>query len=81
MKTGGTGGSVCAFSSNLQDLRPKGLDVEEEKLGDLVDEEMAATAAAVEIAAARIEVRCRNVRSSLCPTPLCEITLEREFLD
>uniref|UniRef100_A0A8C5SIM0 Huntingtin interacting protein 1 n=1 Tax=Laticauda laticaudata TaxID=8630 RepID=A0A8C5SIM0_LATLA len=40
-----------------QDLRPKGLDVEEEKLGDLVDEEMAATAAAVEIAAARIEVR------------------------
>uniref|UniRef100_A0A8C6VAN0 Huntingtin-interacting protein 1-related protein n=1 Tax=Naja naja TaxID=35670 RepID=A0A8C6VAN0_NAJNA len=63
-----------------QDLRPKGLDVEEEKLGDLVDEEMAATAAAVEIAAARIEVRCRNVRFLLCPTPSCKITLEREIL-
>lgn len=67
------------MSFNLQELRPKGLDVEEEKLGDLVDEEMAATAAAVETAAARIEVRCKNVRFSLCPTPSCEITLERVF--
>ncbi|KAG8122882.1 hypothetical protein E2320_018390 [Naja naja] len=46
-----------------QDLRPKGLDVEEEKLGDLVDEEMAATAAAVEIAAARIEEMLNKSRA------------------
>ncbi|XP_070591133.1 huntingtin-interacting protein 1 isoform X2 [Erythrolamprus reginae] len=46
-----------------QDLRPKGLDVEEEKLGDLVDEEMAATAAAVEVAAARIEEMLNKSRA------------------
>ncbi|XP_042298447.1 huntingtin-interacting protein 1 isoform X2 [Sceloporus undulatus] len=38
-----------------EDLRPKGLDVEQERLGDLVDQEMAATAAAIETAATRIE--------------------------
>lgn len=41
----------------LQELRPKGLDVQQEELGDLVDKEMAATAAAIEAAATRIEVR------------------------
>ncbi|KAL7987105.1 hypothetical protein Chor_006024 [Crotalus horridus] len=46
-----------------QELRPKGLDVEEEKLGDLVDEEMAATAAAVETAAARIEEMLNKSRA------------------
>ena len=40
-----------------QELRPRGLDVKQEELGDLVDKEMAATAAAIETAAARIEVR------------------------
>ncbi|XP_044312054.1 huntingtin-interacting protein 1 isoform X2 [Varanus komodoensis] len=38
-----------------EDLRPRGLDIEQEQLGDLVDREMAATAAAIETAAARIE--------------------------
>lgn len=41
-----------------QELRPRGLDVEQEELGDLVDKEMAATSAAIETAAARIEVSC-----------------------
>ncbi|XP_048374832.1 huntingtin-interacting protein 1 [Sphaerodactylus townsendi] len=38
-----------------EELRPKGLDVKQDELGDLVDKEMAATAAAIETAAARIE--------------------------
>uniref|UniRef100_A0ABM5EMZ1 Huntingtin-interacting protein 1 isoform X1 n=1 Tax=Pogona vitticeps TaxID=103695 RepID=A0ABM5EMZ1_9SAUR len=38
-----------------EELLPKGLDVEQEKLGDLVDQEMASTAAAIETAVARIE--------------------------
>uniref|UniRef100_A0A670JMC4 Huntingtin-interacting protein 1-related protein n=1 Tax=Podarcis muralis TaxID=64176 RepID=A0A670JMC4_PODMU len=38
-----------------EDLRPKGLDIKQEELGDLVDKEMAATAAAIEMAASRIE--------------------------
>ncbi|XP_063002588.1 huntingtin-interacting protein 1 [Elgaria multicarinata webbii] len=38
-----------------EDLRPKGLDVEQEALGDLVDKEMAATATAIKTAVARIE--------------------------
>ncbi|XP_077167910.1 huntingtin-interacting protein 1 isoform X2 [Paroedura picta] len=38
-----------------EELRPKGLDVRQDELGDLVDKEMAATAAAIETAAARIE--------------------------
>lgn len=40
-----------------QELRPRGLDIKQEELGDLVDKEMAATAAAIETASARIEVR------------------------
>lgn len=45
-----------------QDLRPRGLDVKQEELGDLVDKEMAATAVAIEIASARIEVRVTRSR-------------------
>uniref|UniRef100_A0A8C0GAN2 I/LWEQ domain-containing protein n=1 Tax=Chelonoidis abingdonii TaxID=106734 RepID=A0A8C0GAN2_CHEAB len=48
-----SGSPLRSFSS--QELRPKGLDVEQEELGDLVDKEMAATSAAVETAVARIE--------------------------
>lgn len=59
---GGTGQRGCAtpglsLLSHPQELRPKGLDVKQEELGDLVDKEMAATAAAIETAAARVEVR------------------------
>ncbi|XP_067393865.1 huntingtin-interacting protein 1 isoform X4 [Emydura macquarii macquarii] len=46
---------LSRISAIAEELRPKGLDVEQEELGDLVDKEMAATSAAVETAAARIE--------------------------
>ncbi|XP_065429040.1 huntingtin-interacting protein 1 isoform X5 [Chrysemys picta bellii] len=57
------GGADCTAVRNClsrisaigEELRPKGLDVEQEALGDLVDKEMAATSAAVEMAVARIE--------------------------
>uniref|UniRef100_A0A671N2D6 I/LWEQ domain-containing protein n=1 Tax=Sinocyclocheilus anshuiensis TaxID=1608454 RepID=A0A671N2D6_9TELE len=39
-----------------QDLRPKGIDVGKEELGDVVDKEMAATSAAIEEAVRRIDV-------------------------
>uniref|UniRef100_A0A7N6BBV2 I/LWEQ domain-containing protein n=1 Tax=Anabas testudineus TaxID=64144 RepID=A0A7N6BBV2_ANATE len=39
-----------------QELRPKGMDVRQEELGDLVDREMAATSAAIEEAVRRIDV-------------------------
>uniref|UniRef100_A0A8C8VLX7 Huntingtin interacting protein 1 n=1 Tax=Pelusios castaneus TaxID=367368 RepID=A0A8C8VLX7_9SAUR len=46
---------LSRVSAIAEELRPRGLDVEQEELGDLVDKEMAATSAAVETAAARIE--------------------------
>uniref|UniRef100_G3NZW0 Huntingtin-interacting protein 1-related protein n=1 Tax=Gasterosteus aculeatus aculeatus TaxID=481459 RepID=G3NZW0_GASAC len=38
-----------------QELRPKGMDVRQDELGDLVDKEMAATSAAIEEAVRRID--------------------------
>ncbi|XP_041053163.1 huntingtin-interacting protein 1 isoform X2 [Carcharodon carcharias] len=38
-----------------EELRPKGRDIKQKELGDLVEQEMAATSAAVEVATARIE--------------------------
>ncbi|XP_052609940.1 huntingtin-interacting protein 1 isoform X2 [Peromyscus californicus insignis] len=38
-----------------EDLLPRGLDIKQEELGDLVDKEMAATSAAIEAATTRIE--------------------------
>ncbi|KFP88068.1 Huntingtin-interacting protein 1, partial [Acanthisitta chloris] len=46
-----------------QELRPRGLDVKQEELGDLVDKEMAATAAAIETASARIEEMLSKARA------------------
>ncbi|XP_038013653.1 huntingtin-interacting protein 1 isoform X2 [Motacilla alba alba] len=46
-----------------EELRPRGLDVKQEELGDLVDKEMAATAAAIEIASARIEEMLSKARA------------------
>lgn len=40
----------------FQELRPKGMDVRQDELGDLVDKEMAATSAAIEEAVRRIDV-------------------------
>uniref|UniRef100_A0AAQ5ZFU7 I/LWEQ domain-containing protein n=1 Tax=Amphiprion ocellaris TaxID=80972 RepID=A0AAQ5ZFU7_AMPOC len=39
-----------------QELRPKGMDIRQDELGDLVDKEMAATSAAIEEAVRRIDV-------------------------
>ncbi|KAM5181342.1 huntingtin-interacting protein 1 [Mantella aurantiaca] len=46
-----------------QELRPPSLDIKEEELGDLVEKEMTATAAAVETAAARIEEMLKKSRT------------------
>uniref|UniRef100_A0A493SV94 Huntingtin-interacting protein 1 n=1 Tax=Anas platyrhynchos platyrhynchos TaxID=8840 RepID=A0A493SV94_ANAPP len=46
-----------------EELRPRGLDVEQEELGDLVDKEMAATSAAIETAATRIEEMLSKARA------------------
>uniref|UniRef100_A0A3Q4BP31 Uncharacterized protein n=1 Tax=Mola mola TaxID=94237 RepID=A0A3Q4BP31_MOLML len=44
-----------------QELRPKGMDVRQDELGDLVDKEMAATSAAIEEAVRRIDVSGVNL--------------------
>ncbi|XP_072286113.1 huntingtin-interacting protein 1 isoform X2 [Pyxicephalus adspersus] len=46
-----------------QELCPPSLDIKEEELGDLVEKEMTATAAAVETAAARIEEMLKKSRT------------------
>uniref|UniRef100_A0A8C5E4E2 Huntingtin interacting protein 1 related n=1 Tax=Gouania willdenowi TaxID=441366 RepID=A0A8C5E4E2_GOUWI len=45
-----------------QDLRPKGRDIGQEELGDLVDKEMAATSAAIEEAVRRIDEMMNQAR-------------------
>lgn len=48
-------------SSHTQELRPKGMDIRQEELGDLVDKEMSATSAAIEEAVRRIDVSADNL--------------------
>ncbi|XP_036382489.1 huntingtin interacting protein 1 related b isoform X2 [Megalops cyprinoides] len=45
-----------------QELRPKGSDIRQEELGDLVDKEMAATSAAIEEAVRRIDEMMNQAR-------------------
>ncbi|XP_029915231.1 huntingtin interacting protein 1 related b isoform X2 [Myripristis murdjan] len=45
-----------------QELRPKGMDVRQEELGDLVDKEMASTSAAIEEAVRRIDEMMNQAR-------------------
>lgn len=52
----------CFLSCRPQELRPKGLDIRQEELGDLVDKEMAATSAAIEEAVRRIDVGAQHLR-------------------
>ncbi|XP_029468918.1 huntingtin-interacting protein 1 isoform X2 [Rhinatrema bivittatum] len=47
--------SLSRIAAIGEELRPKGLDIKQEELGDLVDKEMAATSAAIETAVMRIE--------------------------
>ncbi|XP_026897775.1 huntingtin-interacting protein 1 [Acinonyx jubatus] len=46
---------LSKISTIGEELLPRGLDIKQEELGDLVDKEMAATSAAIETATARIE--------------------------
>uniref|UniRef100_G1MSD2 Huntingtin-interacting protein 1-related protein n=1 Tax=Meleagris gallopavo TaxID=9103 RepID=G1MSD2_MELGA len=55
--------SLRRISTIGEELRPRGLDVKQEELGDLVDKEMAATSAAIETAAARIEEMLSKARA------------------
>ncbi|XP_015221895.2 huntingtin-interacting protein 1-related protein isoform X1 [Lepisosteus oculatus] len=45
-----------------QELRPKGMDIKQEELGDLVDKEMAATSTAIEEAVRRIDEMMNQAR-------------------
>lgn len=45
----------------IQELRPKGMDIRQDELGDLVDKEMASTSAAIEEAVRRIDVSGVNI--------------------
>uniref|UniRef100_A0A3B5BIX3 Huntingtin interacting protein 1 related n=1 Tax=Stegastes partitus TaxID=144197 RepID=A0A3B5BIX3_9TELE len=52
-----------------QELRPKGMDIRQDELGDLVDKEMAATSAAIEEAVRRIDVSDEQLR--FCCSTCC----------
>nr|XP_043887661.1 huntingtin-interacting protein 1 isoform X1 [Solea senegalensis] len=52
-----------AIHATAEKLRPRGLELQQGELGDLVEQEMAATSAAVESAAARIEEMLNKSRA------------------
>uniref|UniRef100_A0AAQ4QDG6 Huntingtin-interacting protein 1-related protein n=1 Tax=Gasterosteus aculeatus aculeatus TaxID=481459 RepID=A0AAQ4QDG6_GASAC len=52
-----------AILATAEKLRPRGLELQQGELGDLVEQEMASTSAAVESAAARIEEMLNNSRA------------------
>uniref|UniRef100_A0A673L578 I/LWEQ domain-containing protein n=1 Tax=Sinocyclocheilus rhinocerous TaxID=307959 RepID=A0A673L578_9TELE len=58
-----------------QDLRPKGIDVGKEELGDVVDKEMAATSAAIEEAVRRIDEMMSQTRKDTTGVQLEAIRL------
>ncbi|XP_063763074.1 huntingtin-interacting protein 1 isoform X2 [Eleginops maclovinus] len=53
-----------AILATAEKLRPRGLELQQGELGDLVEQEMSATSAAVESAAARIEEMLNKSRAS-----------------
>ncbi|XP_058854244.1 huntingtin-interacting protein 1-like isoform X2 [Acipenser ruthenus] len=55
---------LTRITSIGEELRPKGLDINQGELGDLVEQELAATSAAVESAAARIEEMLSQARAA-----------------
>uniref|UniRef100_A0A8C6NQK8 Huntingtin-interacting protein 1-related protein n=1 Tax=Nothobranchius furzeri TaxID=105023 RepID=A0A8C6NQK8_NOTFU len=55
--------SLAAILATAEKLRPRGLELQQGELGDLVEQEMAATSAAVESAAARIEEMLNKSRA------------------
>ncbi|XP_075871077.1 huntingtin-interacting protein 1 isoform X2 [Nelusetta ayraudi] len=60
---GGLRAALEAVMATAVKLRPKGLELQQGELGDLVEQEMAATSAAVESAAARIEEMLNKSRA------------------
>uniref|UniRef100_A0A8B9RIQ7 Huntingtin interacting protein 1 related b n=1 Tax=Astyanax mexicanus TaxID=7994 RepID=A0A8B9RIQ7_ASTMX len=65
-----------------QDLRPKGMDVGKEELGDMVDKEMAATSAAIEEAVRRIDVSLRTgAASAIRLLVLASTDLQKEIVE
>ncbi|XP_046891906.1 huntingtin-interacting protein 1 [Hypomesus transpacificus] len=56
-------GALGTILATAETLRPKGLELQQGELGDLVEQEMAATSAAVESAAARIEKMLNKSRA------------------
>ncbi|XP_037631705.1 huntingtin-interacting protein 1 isoform X3 [Sebastes umbrosus] len=52
-----------AILATAEKLRPRGLELQQGELGDLVEQEMASTSAAVELAAARIEEMLNKSRA------------------
>ncbi|KAF5908205.1 huntingtin-interacting protein 1 isoform X2, partial [Clarias magur] len=66
LATAGSNGLRAALGSVLdtaQKLRPRGLELQQGELGDLVEQEMAATSAAVESAVSRIEEMLNKSRA------------------
>uniref|UniRef100_A0A669EFH0 Huntingtin-interacting protein 1-related protein n=1 Tax=Oreochromis niloticus TaxID=8128 RepID=A0A669EFH0_ORENI len=65
-----------AVLATAEKLRPRGLELQQGELGDLVEQEMAATSAAVESAAARIEA-CLSWRAAGSDCVFCSVALCR----
>uniref|UniRef100_A0A4W5NFR2 Huntingtin interacting protein 1 related b n=1 Tax=Hucho hucho TaxID=62062 RepID=A0A4W5NFR2_9TELE len=72
-----------------EELRPKGMDVRQDELGDLVDKEMAATSAAIEEAVRRIDVRsttiilysCTDLMKAIHLLVLTSTDLQKEIVE
>uniref|UniRef100_A0A4W5NMZ8 Huntingtin-interacting protein 1-related protein n=1 Tax=Hucho hucho TaxID=62062 RepID=A0A4W5NMZ8_9TELE len=56
------GSATAHMAPTDHELRPKGMDVRQDELGDLVDKEMAATSAAIEEAVRRIDEMMNQAR-------------------
>uniref|UniRef100_A0A669EZ38 Huntingtin-interacting protein 1-related protein n=1 Tax=Oreochromis niloticus TaxID=8128 RepID=A0A669EZ38_ORENI len=67
---------ISAVLATAEKLRPRGLELQQGELGDLVEQEMAATSAAVESAAARIEA-CLSWRAAGSDCVFCSVALCR----
>uniref|UniRef100_A0A669EHR9 Huntingtin-interacting protein 1-related protein n=1 Tax=Oreochromis niloticus TaxID=8128 RepID=A0A669EHR9_ORENI len=67
---------ISVYGQTVWKLRPRGLELQQGELGDLVEQEMAATSAAVESAAARIEA-CLSWRAAGSDCVFCSVALCR----
>uniref|UniRef100_A0A452UC41 Huntingtin interacting protein 1 n=1 Tax=Ursus maritimus TaxID=29073 RepID=A0A452UC41_URSMA len=79
---------LSKISAIAEELLPRGLDIKQEELGDLVDKEMAATSAAIETATARIEVgkhlilgSCTSLMQAIQVLIVASKDLQREIVE